>query len=99
MAENGDPLRRGVHIAALPILAEGVLEGLAKRLGCERHDAAKWWLGVYSATLPFIHQRLGQLEVRPPGAPGVGNPVVWSFSDSGEVVDMVPAENPEISGE
>jgi hypothetical protein len=89
MAEEGDPLRRGVRIAALPILANGVLEGLAERLGCSRFDAAKWWAGVYASTLPFIHQRLGQLEVKPAGAPGSNNPVGWSF-DSGQIVDMVP---------
>jgi hypothetical protein len=90
MAEHGDPLRRGVHIAALPILASGVLEGLAARLGCTCVDDAKWWSGVYSATLPFIRQRLGQLEVKPIGAPGAGNPVAWSFSEGGEIVDMLP---------
>jgi hypothetical protein len=42
MAEHGDPLRRGVQIAAMPILAHGVLEGLAQRLQCTRFDAAKW---------------------------------------------------------
>jgi hypothetical protein len=89
MAQEGDPLRRGVRIAALPILEVGVIEGLASRLGCSKFDAAKWWAGVYASTLPFIHQRLGQLEVKPAGAPGSGNPVGWSF-DSGQIVDMVP---------
>lgn len=93
MAEFGDPLRRGVAISALPILSAGVLEGLSKILGCDRHDAAKWWSSIYSATLPFIHQRLATLTVKPEGAPG-GQPVRWTFSDDGqvdgEVVEMTP---------
>jgi hypothetical protein len=99
MAEHGDPLRRGVQIAALPILANGVLDGLAQRLGCSRHDAAKWWAGVFAATLPFVHQRLGQLEVKPAGAPGSGDPVVWSFSDTGEIVDVSPEPAPTANGD
>jgi hypothetical protein len=90
VAQHGDPLKRGVHIAALPILAAGVLEGLAARLGCTRYDAAKWWAGVYNSTLPFIHQRLGQLEVKPAGAPGGGNPIAWSFDEGGQIVDLLP---------
>ena len=58
MARHGDPLERGVAISALPVLAAGVLEGLAARLGCSRHDGREILglslyrnLTVYSPTL------------------------------------------------
>jgi hypothetical protein len=38
---HGDPLEQAVKIGAIPILAEGVLEALARRLGCSRLEAAK----------------------------------------------------------
>ena len=85
MQRHGDPLERGIAVASLPVLAKGVLDGLAERLGCTRHEAAKWWASVYSATLPFVHQRLATLTVKPEGAPG-GEPVRWTFSE--EFVDV-----------
>ncbi|HEY1430799.1 MAG TPA: hypothetical protein VGF39_04105 [Stellaceae bacterium] len=77
----GDPLARGVEISALPILAPGVLPELAKVLGCDRFEAARWWSGVYAATMPYCHQRLATLTVKPPGSPE-GEPVTlpWSFA-------------------
>lgn len=92
MSRHGDPLERGVAISALPVLAAGVLEGLASRLGCSRHDAAKWWASVYSATLPFIHQRLSQLQVRDAGSPGSGQPILWTFSSVEELIDVSEGE-------
>jgi hypothetical protein len=86
MSQFGDPLARGAQISALPILAEGVLPELAKVLGCERFEAAKWWAGIYAATLPFMHQRLSTLTVRPEGSPE-GEPVSWSFSE--EILELV----------
>jgi hypothetical protein len=64
-----DPLARGVEISALPILAPEVLPELAKVLGCDRFEAARWWSGVYAATMPYCHQRLATLTVKPPGSP------------------------------
>ena len=89
IGKNGgrDPLERGIEIAGLPILAPGILEGLAARLGCTRFEAAKFWAGVHSATLPFVHQRLAQLEVKPPGALGSGEAVLWTLSERGELID------------
>jgi hypothetical protein len=51
----GDPLKRAVAIAAMPILAAGVLEGVAERLDCPRAQAAEWWLRILTVTLPFCH--------------------------------------------
>jgi hypothetical protein len=89
IARFGDPLSRGVEISALPILANGgqVLLELAKILGMTRENAAKWWAGVYAATLPYIHQRLATLTVKPPGSPE-GEPVSlsWSYGED-EVLD------------
>jgi hypothetical protein len=87
MARHGDPLERGIAVAALPVLAKGVLEALSIRLGCSTYEAAKWWASVYSATLPFVHQRLATLTVKPVGSPG-GEPVSWTFTDDGELADV-----------
>jgi class 3 adenylate cyclase len=88
MARYGDPLETGVAISALPILTDGVLEKLRKALGFDtKGEAAKFWLGVYSATLPFIHQRLVRLIAKPPGAPDVEY-VSWTVSDDGNSVDL-----------
>jgi hypothetical protein len=40
-----------------------------------------------ATTLPYIHQRQAAVEVRPPGAPGSGQPILWTLSDSGELID------------
>jgi hypothetical protein len=85
--DGRDPLERGIEIAGLPILANGILEGLAERLGCTRHDAAKFWANILATTLPYTHQRQAAVEVRPPGAPGSGQPILWTLSDSGELID------------
>ena len=87
MARFGDPLARGIEIAALPILAPGVLPELAKILGMDRAEAAKWWKDVYSATMPFSHQRQASLTVKPEGSPD-GEPVDlgWSYAED-EVLD------------
>jgi hypothetical protein len=85
----GDPLSRGVEISALPILANGgrVLVELSKVLGMNRGDAARWWAGIYAATMPYIHTRLATLTVKPEGSPG-GEPVAlaWSYTED-EVLD------------
>jgi hypothetical protein len=89
IGKNGgrDPLERGIEISGLPILAPGILEGLAQRLGCSRFDAAKFWAGVLTATLPYTHQRLAQLEVKPAGALGSGEAVLWTLGARGELLD------------
>jgi hypothetical protein len=48
MSRFGDPLARGIEIAAIPILAQGgrVLLELSKVLGMSRAEVAKWWSGV-----------------------------------------------------
>jgi len=90
ITRHGDPLEIGVAISALPILAEGVLERFRKVLGFDtKAQAAKFWAEVYSATLPFIHRRLGRLIARSPGASGV-QPVGWTLSDDGDLVDVTP---------
>jgi class 3 adenylate cyclase len=90
MARHGDPLEMGVAISALPILAEGVLEKLRKVLGFDtRGEAAKFWLAVYSATLPFIHERLARLIGKSPVAPDVER-VSWVFRDDRDLLDLTP---------
>jgi hypothetical protein len=82
MQRFGDPLARGVEIAAIPVLAPGVLPELAKVLGMNRADAAKWWAGIYAATLPYIRQRLATLTVKPEGSPdGEPIPLPWSYGE------------------
>jgi hypothetical protein len=85
--DGRDPLERGIEIAGLPILAKGVLEGLAERIGCTRHEAAKFWASILATTLPYTHQRQATLEVRPSGSPGSGQPVLWQITQSGELFD------------
>jgi hypothetical protein len=85
--DGRDPLERGIEVAGLPILAKGVLEGLAERLGCSRHDAAKFWAGILAATLPYTAQRQSAIEVRPSGAPGSGQPILWQVTEGGELID------------
>jgi hypothetical protein len=48
MSRFGDPLARGIEIAAIPILAQGgrMLLELSEVLGMSRADSAKWWSGV-----------------------------------------------------
>ena len=92
--DGRDPLERGVEISGLPILARGVLEGLAERLGCTRHEAAKFWASILATTLPFIHQRQAALEVRPSGAPGSGQPILWEMED-GQLIDGTHTDGAE----
>jgi hypothetical protein len=58
-----------VQLAALPLLAPGVLEGLSARLSCSKLEEARWWASVYQDTLSYVRQRLAQLEIKPPGNP------------------------------
>jgi class 3 adenylate cyclase len=88
MDRYGDPLERGIAISALPILADGLLERLKGILGFDtKGEAAKFWLRVYAATLPFIHQRLSTLTVNRPDASD-GKPVSCTFKDEGDLVDI-----------
>ena len=84
----------GVAISALPILAEGVLEKLRKVLGFDtRGEAAKFWLAVYSATLPFIHERLARLIGKSTGAPDVEQ-ISRVFHNDHDFVDLTPDPAP-----
>jgi class 3 adenylate cyclase len=90
ITRHGDPLEMGVAISALPILADGVLEKLRRVLGFDKKsEAARFWLEVYSATMPLIHQRSTRLIVRPPGGPD-GEGVSWTFRDDDNLVDLTP---------
>jgi hypothetical protein len=82
-----DPLRRGIEIAGLPILAPGVLAGLARELEMSKADAARFWAGVLNSVLPYIHQRLSQLSVLPAGTPGSGQPIYWGDLGSALIED------------
>jgi len=94
VARHGNPLEMGVAISALPILAEGVLEKLRKVLGFDtRGEAAKFWLAVYSTTLPFIHERLARLIGKSTGAPDVEQ-ISWVFHDDHDFVDLTPDPAP-----
>jgi hypothetical protein len=75
-----------VQLAALPLLAPGVLEGLSASLSCSRLEEARWWASVYQDTLSYVRQRLAQLEIKPPGSPDGNNPVSWAFSD-GDLIE------------
>jgi class 3 adenylate cyclase len=90
ITRHGDPLEMGVAISALPILSDGVLEKLRRILGFDRKsEAARFWLEVYSATMPFIHHRSTRLIVRPPGGSDVER-ASWIFRDDANLVDLTP---------
>jgi class 3 adenylate cyclase len=91
ITRHGDPLEMGVAISALPILSDGVLEKLRRILGFEKKgEAARFWLEVYSATMPFIHERSTSLIVRSAGGPDVER-VSWTFRDDANLVDLTPS--------
>jgi hypothetical protein len=70
---------------------------MSKILGMTKPDAAEWWLGVFSATMPYTHQRLSTMIVRPEGSPD-GEPVAWTFSDD-EVIEVITTSRSEQEGE
>jgi hypothetical protein len=94
---------RALVIAAIPILAQNgrVLTELSKVLGMSRPEAAKWWAGIYSATLPNIRQRLATLTVKPEGSPdGEPIPLPWSYAED-KVLDHLELthRSPQQQGE
>jgi hypothetical protein len=71
-------------------MADGVLKKLRRVLGFDKKgEGARFWLEVYSATMPLIHQRSTRLIVRPPGGPSVEG-VSWTFRDDANLVDLTP---------
>jgi hypothetical protein len=88
MSRSGDPLARAIEIAGLPILADGVLAAFAKEIGApSRFEAFKAWASINASAMPFCHQRLATLTVKPAGSPD-GEPIelAWSYSED-EVLD------------
>jgi hypothetical protein len=62
MQRFGDPLARAIEIAAIPILADGVLAAFAKQIGApSRFEAFKAWASINASAMPFSHQRLATL--------------------------------------
>jgi hypothetical protein len=87
MQRFGDPLARAIEIAAMPILADGV-SAFAKQIGAPSHfEAFKAWASINASAMPFSHQRLATLTVRPAGSPD-GEPIelAWSYAED-EVLD------------
>jgi hypothetical protein len=96
MQRFGDPLARAIEIAAIPILADGVLAAFAKQIGApSRFEAFKAWASINASAMPFSHQRLtghadfpasyralATLTVKPAGSPD-GEPVelAWSYAE------------------
>jgi hypothetical protein len=94
----GDPLGRGVEISALPILANNgrVLSEFSKVIQApSRFEAFKAWVSVYVATMPYIHQRLATLTVKPEGSPD-GEPVLmpWSYAEDEALDHLELTHNP-----
>ena len=76
------PLEGAVQLANAPI-AE-----LARDLRCSPLDAAKIKIQAMAASIPYLHQRLASVELKPAGAPGSGMPVLMSYSDG--TIDVTP---------
>jgi hypothetical protein len=75
------PLEGAVQLANAPI-AE-----LAQELRCSRLDAARLKVQAMAASIPYLHQRLATIELKPAGSPD-GLPVSLPFSD--DVIDVRP---------
>jgi hypothetical protein len=75
------PLEGAVQLANAPI-AE-----LAQELRCSPLDAAKLKVQAMAASIPYLHQRLASVELKPPGSPD-GVPVSLPYSD--EIIDVTP---------
>jgi hypothetical protein len=55
MQRFGDPLARAIEIAAIPILADGVLAAFAKQIGARsRFEAFKAWASINASAMPFM---------------------------------------------
>jgi hypothetical protein len=83
MSRCGDPLARSIEIAGLPIFGEGVLAAFAKEIGApSRFEAFKAWAAINASVMPFCHQRLATLTVKPAGSPD-GEPIelAWSYAE------------------
>jgi hypothetical protein len=92
---HGDPLEVAVRLGAIPILAAGVLEALARRLACTKLEAAKFWASNNQAVMPYLRPRLAAITVYPQGSPNSSEAVAWEPWDyiDGELVD--PTVNQE----
>jgi hypothetical protein len=80
---GGDPLARAIKIAALPILEDNVLATFSQLVGAPaRFEAFKAWAAINASVMPFCHQRLATLTVKPAGSPD-GEPVelAWSYAE------------------
>jgi hypothetical protein len=84
------PLEGAVQLANAPI-AE-----LAQELRCSPLDAAKLKVQAMAASIPYLHQRLASVELKPAGSPG-GVPVSLPYSD--DAIDVTPEnEDGEAAG-
>lgn len=61
-------------LEVLAQLATSPVDALARELGCSRLAALQEKRHAAEALAPYMHQRLAQIELRPPGVPG-GAPV------------------------
>jgi hypothetical protein len=61
-------------LEVLAQLATAPVDTLARELGCSRLAALQEKRHAAEALAPYLHQRLAQIELRPPGEPG-GAPV------------------------
>jgi hypothetical protein len=77
------PLEGAVQLANAPI-AE-----LARDLRCSPLDAAKLKVQAMAASIPYLHQRLASVELKPAGSPE-GTPVFLPYSD--DPIDVTPED-------
>jgi hypothetical protein len=67
-------------------LANAPIAELARDLHCSPLEAAKLKVQAMAASIPYLHQRLASVELKPVGSPG-GEPVSWPYADS---IDVTP---------
>lgn len=82
-------------LEVLAQLATSPVDALARELGCSRLAALQEKRHAAEALAPYLHQRLAQIELRPPGVPG-GAPVPLQAL---EVFSLSAEEQEELVGD
>jgi hypothetical protein len=88
MQHFGDPLARAIEMAANTYPCRWCLSGICQAdRRASRFEAFKAWASINASAMPFSHQRLATLTVKPAGSPD-GEPIelAWSYAED-EVLD------------
>jgi hypothetical protein len=72
------------------------LTAFAKEIGApSKFEAFKAWASINASAMPFCHQRLATLTVRPEGSPdGEPIPLPWSYAEEEVLEQLELTHNP-----